>query len=183
MAESTRAPTNVQDQALAEVQAAYRHEMTEFEAGAWQRIIDAVPRERFLAFLSHFYSVSTFAPRPSDAAKALGLVQDPGVAFECLQREVRQVGPYSVPDIEDPVLVTCIQMLGGWMIVCRDLPDVSETFGVKQFKERFDACFNQALVQVRINRQLPTAPLVAIGQTQTAAQLAYQPHPQQQGQA
>jgi hypothetical protein len=150
--------------ALSEVMGSYRHEMTAFEAAAWSKIIESVPQERFLAFLSHHYQVSTFRPLPADASKYLDQAVDQEVAYAKLERLVRDLGPYVDPQIDDdPILVATVLNLGGWATVNERFPDPSQTFEVRAFKERFIANFNQALVHVRIYKQLPTQKLVPIG--------------------
>jgi hypothetical protein len=151
-------------QALSEVMGSYRYELTPFEAAAWKRVIDAVSEDRFLAFLTHHYSISSFAPKPSDATKFLDLSVNPDVAYTKLERLVAELGPYKEPSVDDdPILVTTVLMLGGWVSVNEKMPDRSQSYQVKEFRDRFDACFTQALVQVRINKQMPTERLTAIG--------------------
>ena len=87
------APIQSPSDALVEVMASYRYEMTPFEAKAWHSIIDAVAPERFLAFLTHHYQSSPFAPKPSDASKALDVSTDPAVGFSRLERLVIDIGP------------------------------------------------------------------------------------------
>lgn len=156
-------------QALEDVMSARRYEMTTFEADAWMRIIQAVPRANFLAFLSHHYATSPYAPQPSDATKHLDLSINPDVAFNRLAALVGSVGPYSVPQLDDPILVTAIQLLGGWSAVNEQLPDVSQTHAMRAYRERFDACFNTAITKVRIEGAKPSGGLKAIGSTGGAA--------------
>jgi hypothetical protein len=155
-----------QERGLSNVMGSYRYVMTPFESEAWTKIIDAVSADRFLAFISHHYATSTFAPKPSDATKYLDLMVNPDVAYAKLERLVQSTGPYVEPDLAgDPILIATILNMGGWVSVNEKMPDRSETFLVRQFRERFDACFTEALVQVRINNQLPAERLVPIGQT------------------
>lgn len=151
-------------QALTDIMASYRYEMTAFEGKAWNAIITSVPEDRFLSFLSHFYATSTFPPRPSDASSFLDLSINPDVACTKLERLIQELGPYQEPALDDdPILVTTILNMGGWVAVNERMPDRSLTHEVRQFRDRFNANFTQALVQVRIAKQLPTERLVAIG--------------------
>lgn len=152
--------------ALGDVMSARRYEMTDFEADAWLRVIKAVPRQRFLNFLSYHFASSPFAPQVSDATKHLDLAANPDVSFNRLAALVASVGPYAVPQIEDPVLVATIQNLGGWATVNEQLPDPSQPLATKAYRERFNACFNAAITQVRIDGQMPSEPLRAIGHVQ-----------------
>ena len=156
-------------QALTDVMSARRYEMTTFEADAWMRVIKAVPRANFLAFMSHHYATSPYAPQPSDATKHLDLSINPDVAFNRLAALVGSVGPYSAPQLEDPILVTAIQLLGGWSAVNEQLPDVSQSHAMRAYRERFDACFNTAITKVRIEGVRPSDGLKAIGSTSGAA--------------
>jgi hypothetical protein len=80
------------DQALTEIMAARRYEMTSFEAKAWTKVIDAVSHERFIAFLSHHYATSPYAPTPSDATRCLDLAVNPDISFGRLVGLIRQYG-------------------------------------------------------------------------------------------
>ena len=151
------------DQALTDIMAARRYEMTPFEARAWTKVINAVEPRRFIAFVSHHYASSPFAPTPADATKFLDLGINPEVSFARLERLVKECGPYKAPSVPDPVLHTAIELMGGWAKVNEDLPDSRESFEYKRFRERFDASFTEATVKVRINNEAPTKPLLAIG--------------------
>ena len=151
------------DQALADIMAARRYEMTPFEGRAWAQIIDAVEPRRFIAFVSHHYATSPYAPTPADATKYLDLAVNPDVSFGRLQRLIMELGPYRAPELSDPVLHTAIELMGGWAKVNEDLPDPREQFEFKRFRERFDAAFTEATVKVRINNETPQRPLLAIG--------------------
>lgn len=163
--------------ALVKVMGTYGHHMTAFEADIWKGIIKSVPEERFKGFLSYHLASSPYKPLPHDANKALGLLPDSAMSFETLKQLVRSCGPYQVPPITDPVLITTVQLLGGWPDVNATLPDDSKEgahHAVRAFRERFDGCFNQAMRLVLVNKQLPSQPLVAIGHTAAlAAQLSY----------
>lgn len=149
---------------LAEVAGMYRHELTEFEMSVWLRIVEAVPLEQFMGFLRNHVASSPFAPKPSDASKAFDLAVDPDSAYVKLARMVREVGPYESPELpDDPVLVTAVLLMGGWATVNEQMPDPMNSFAVKAFRERFDACFIQAVNQVRVRGVMPSQPLLAIG--------------------
>lgn len=154
---------------LKEVMSARRYEMTSFEADIWIRIIESVSQERFLAFLQHHYMTSPFAPQPSDATRYLDVASNPDVAFARLQRLVSSVGPYQSPVDVDPVMTATIQNLGGWVTVNEQLPDPSDSYGVKAYRERFNAAFNSATAQVRIDGQMPTEPLRGISHARVVA--------------
>ncbi|CAN0083488.1 unnamed protein product, partial [Phaeothamnion confervicola] len=129
---------------------AHRYEMTEFEADAWMRVIEKVPASRFLAFLSHHFAVSPYAPKVSDATKHLDLTVNPDIAFNRLVALVAAIGPYATPPLDDAILVATVHNLGGWVTVNEQLPDPREAFAVRAYRERFIACFNAAISQVRI---------------------------------
>ncbi|MEJ8837592.1 hypothetical protein [Ramlibacter sp. AN1133] len=149
--------------ALSEVMGMTRHEMTQFEAEAWKTIMCAVPPEQFKAYLQqHVFTGSGFTPKPSEAAKMLGLAADPDTAYASVERLVTQCGPYQQPPISDPVLVSAIQHMGGWLNVCEQWPAPTESFAVKAMRERFAACFNQAMVAVNIRGELPKQPLMSL---------------------
>jgi hypothetical protein len=141
---------NMQLKALGEVMAARRYEMTQFEADAWLSIIDAVPQDRFLAFLKHHYATSPFAPSPSDATKHLDLGINPDVTFEELRRLVSELGPYRAPVNVTPLMAHTINALGGWVQVNTVMPDVTNKQELRAFRERFDAAFGASIVKVRI---------------------------------
>jgi hypothetical protein len=152
------------DVALTEVMSAYSHHMTVFEARVWKTIIDSAPPEAFLLFLQRHILSSKFRPTPSDAAVALGIggSVDPTLAYAELERAVRTVGPYKVPEINDPVLRSAINQLGGWSLVNEQMPDPSQQFLIKAFRDRFDAAYRLASVEVTIHGIAPK-PLAAIG--------------------
>lgn len=153
------------------VMSSARYELTEFEAEVWVGIAQSVPCDQFLAFLKHHVLTSPYAPKPSDANQHFGSGTSPAAAFEQLRRLVRENGPWNVPELHDPVLVTTIQSMGGWIAVNEQLPDVSESHAVRAYRERFDACFNAAISQVNVRKQLPTQPLIALGNNEPRSQL------------
>jgi hypothetical protein len=157
--------------ALGDVMSARRYEMTDFEADVWLKLIDKIPAESFLAFLSHHFSTSPFAPQPADASKFLDTSLNPQTAYLELARMVREFGPYQEPPIQDPILVSAILLMGGWAKVNQDMPDLGD-FSAKAFKERFEASFSQAVVQVRIQGAMPAQALKRIGDNPQPALLA-----------
>lgn len=159
--------------ALSEVMGMYRYEMTSFEGGIWKRIMGSVPPDRFLRFLQHFVATSKgFPPKPNDATKALELTIDPDGAYARIERLVKEHGPYQEPAIADPVLVTAIVYMGGWVTLNEQMPDPSNGFALKNFRDRFDACFNQAVNAVRIAGQMPERPLLSLASPRPAPQPA-----------
>lgn len=156
-------PPQASSDALAELLGMYRHQVTAFEANAWKAIMCAVSEETFMAYLqSHVFGGSAFAPKPSEATRALGLILDPESAYAYVERLVRELGPYVEPAISDPVLVQTILYMGGWVTLNEQMPDPTNGFAVKNFRDRFDACFNQASNAVRIRGDLPSRPLLAL---------------------
>lgn len=157
--------TSVQQAALKEVLSAARYEATEFEARVWLNIMASVPKDKFLAFLQHHYQTSPFAPKPSDATKYLDTAINPEMAFQRLTTLVASVGPWKAPDLSDPILTQTIHLMGGWASVNEQMPAVSETRLHRDFKDRFEACFNMAVGQVRIEGLLAPEPLRALCST------------------
>jgi hypothetical protein len=155
--------TTDQRVALQEVLSAYRYEVTDFEAGVWLNIIKAVPRDRFIAFLQHHYQTSPYAPKPADATKYLDTAINPDMAFQRLSLAVSSIGPWTDPKISEPILLQTIHLMGGWSAVNEQMPDVSKTHEMRAFRERFNACFNTALAQIRIERIEVPEPLKGIG--------------------
>lgn len=156
---------------LNEVMSASRYQMTDFEIELWMGIAKAVPKEQFMAFLRHHVLTSPYPPKPSDANQHFGSSKDPALAYETLRALVRENGPWNVPEQADAVMVATIQSLGGWIAVNEQLPDVRESHAVRAYRERFDACFNAAISQVSVRKQLPTKPLIALGNDQPTSQL------------
>lgn len=156
-------------EALSEVMGMYRYEASAFEGQVWQRIMCSVPAERFLRFLQQYVATSNgFPPKPNDATKALELTIDPDGAYAKLERLVKDFGPYREPEIDDPVLVTAILYMGGWVTVNEQMPDPSAGFAVKNFRDRFNASFNQATNAVRIRNELPARALLSLSTPRTA---------------
>lgn len=160
------------DEALAEVMAMYSgHTMTVFEASTWAAIIDGTTVDAFRRFLQRHVLTAKFAPRPSDAASALGLGgADAEQAYALLERDIRKFGPYRQPEISDPVLVSAIQQLGGWAAVNEQLPDIRESFATKAFRDRFDAAYRLAGVEVCIQGKAPQ-PLLSLSLSKDSAAL------------
>jgi hypothetical protein len=164
---------SAQDDALSAVMSACRYEMTAFESDVWTGLIEKTPRDRFLAFLQHHYSTSAFAPKPSDASKFLDRSLDPNLALLRLMDLVKELGPYQSPPVDDPVLVSAIHLMGGWIKVNEEMPDVSMDAQMRRFKERFLTCFEQAIVQVRINGEMPQVGLLSLPEKVAADRLEF----------
>lgn len=151
------------DQDLTEVMGVFGYSMTSFEAKMWATIIDAVPLSSFQAFLRQHVLTSKFAPKPSDAAGAFGLAgADADTAYAELTKAVRECGPYQQPVGLGDVLVSTVNSMGGWAAVNEQMPDVSNTYAVKAFRDRFDTSFKLAVNEVVIQGNRPPA-LVPIG--------------------
>lgn len=166
--EHEEADENTPQGALLQIMAARRHSLTPLEARVWQQIMSSVPAEKFLAFLTQHFLTSSFAPTPADAMKMLDVAgTDPRVTFDRLTELVRRVGPYGIPEIADPVFVTAIEIMGGWVAVNNELPDRRNpdvsSYDVKAYFDRYTAAFNQAIARVRVEKVLPTQTLSAIG--------------------
>lgn len=150
---------------LAEVMGMLKHEVTDFEVEIWQNIMRRTEREKFFAFLK-MYLLSPEsrygAPKPHDAAKALGFAVNPEVAYWLLDEAVRTFGPYQEPGISDPVLIQAIQIMGGWSHVNEIMPAQTDSFRVGQFKERLAAAMTVASNRVLIDGAQPE-PLKALG--------------------
>lgn len=167
-------PGDTQEQrtVLKEVMGAYRYEVTEFEAGVWLNIIDAVPKDRFIGFLRFHFQSSPFAPKPSDASKFLDPSINPDAAFQTLASAVSRVGPYEDPCIADPVLRQAVHLLGGWAVVNEQMPAPSEKYEMRAFRERFNTCFTSAIGQVRIEGVAEPEPLKTLLHADAARSLA-----------
>lgn len=152
--------------ALQQVMSAKRYEVTPFEADIWNGIIDSVSEARFMAFLKHHYLTSPFAPQPSDATKFLDTSANSKMALINLQALVKDLGPWREPNTSDPILIGTINLLGGWAKVNEDMPNPN-SLDFKRFSERFDACFNQSVVDVRIENRIPV-PLKCLSTSTTA---------------
>lgn len=151
--------------ALSNVMGMLKHAVTDFEAGLWLNIMRGTPRAKFENFLTAYLMSPQSrygAPKPSDAAQALGFVTDPETAYALLERAVGQYGPYQQPEFKDPVLIQAVHNLGGWARVNEVMPSQENSFEVRAFKERFVAALNSATNQVRIEG-LGVEPLLAIG--------------------
>lgn len=153
---------NVQEQnidnqmrALTEVFVIYKYEVTPFEANLWKAVMAAVPESSFMAFLSHHVRSSSFAPKLADVERVFHPSgQNKDVAFEQLRSMVKQYGPYQVPEVTDPAMLSAIAALGGWVVVNEEMPASNESYLVKQYKDRFDAVYQFADVSARV-RGLP----------------------------
>ncbi len=150
---------------LSSVMGMLKHAVTEFEAELWLNIMRTTPRVKFENFLKTYLlspQARYGAPKPNDAAQALGFTTDPETAYAVLERAVIQYGPYQQPEFKDPVLVQAVHNMGGWARVNETLPSQENSFEVRAFKERFVAALNSATNQVRIDGQA-VEPLLAIG--------------------
>lgn len=162
---NTDADIDLMQAALSNVMGMLKHAVTEFEAELWLNIMRRTPRVKFENFLKTFLMSPQSrygAPKPSDAAQALGFVTDPETAYAVLERAVSQFGPYQQPQLADPVLIQAVHNLGGWARVNEVMPSQENTFEVRAFKERFVAALNSASNQVRIEG-MAVEPLLAIG--------------------
>jgi hypothetical protein len=156
---------------LINVMGMFKHPMTEFEVKIWAGLMDNTPKDAFDNFLKSYIispQARFGAPKPNDAAAALGLATDPEAAYNTLEACVREYGPYQVPPALDPVLAQAIHNLGGWARVNELMPSAENTFEVRAFRERLNGAINQAVNQIRIQKQ-PAPTLVPIGGPQTAS--------------
>lgn len=149
--------------ALNEVLTSYKSDITPFEAEVWKRIILRSSREQFLAFLERHMRTSVFAPKPSDAERAFHPSgQNIEVAFERLRQLVESFGPYRVPEINEPAMVGAIAALGGWVKVNEEMPARTESYLIKDYKDRFSAVYTFSETSQALRGLPPPAHALAI---------------------
>lgn len=143
--------------ALSEVCGGRRYQLTEFEGKAWSRLMMRTPKVQFLAFLSQHMMSSDFAPTIAAASSALGLTDASDPAWLKLVHLVSSHGPYSVPAefAQDDVLRAAVLALGGWQKVNETMPDASQDYAYREYRERFVAAHQLAVSQVRMQGRKP----------------------------
>lgn len=173
MSTTTTAPPPLRPiDALTQVFGMRRYNLTQMEAEIWKRIIAQVPAEKFLAFLEHHVLHSSYAPTHHDAARFLGLADDPDVLMHRLSKLVEKYGPWQLPPATEmtPLLVRAIQHFGGWSRVNEELPDISKTFEMKAFKDRFSVSIRCAQTDLASGQDALEMPeLKALGNFVTEA--------------
>jgi len=161
--ETLRIPQNAR-QLLAAMARLYKYELTDTESMLWEmEIFSRYPDEVIMRALKmHMESGSTdakFMPRYGMIKRML----EPTGNFLQIAQAVKAVGPYGIPDIQDPVLLAAIHQMGGWVAVCAEMPDARERpIDFDRYLKRFDVALAAAQTEVAV-RGTPPTPLVAIG--------------------
>src|SRR3546814_1091935 len=92
--------------------------ITDDEALDWERkVFSRFENDLIINALSSHADRSPFRPQISDVLRLLGAqeVQGHFDALERIYEEVSNVGAYSTPNFNDPVLDACVLLLGGWV--------------------------------------------------------------------
>lgn len=155
---------------LAHMANIYRYEISDFEAVLWQtQVINRYPNEAVMrALLAHMESGtndSNFMPKYGAIKARL----EPIAGFTQVHEAVRKFGPYQVPEISDPVLLSAIDQMGGWAKVCEEMPDpVGRAVDFDRYMKRFENAIQTGKQRVNVLCQLPP-PLKAIGMSSNSA--------------
>lgn len=145
--------------AVAQMFSASKAVCTPLEGQLWGVEIERLGDDRLMAFAAFWLSGESGcnrAPKVQDFKKYCDpAFLDESLAFDELIKLVRLVGPYESPKT-DARLDAVIHKLGGWVEVCQSLPDPSDDFKIKRWKERFSVAYQGALAaQIQ---GLPPAP-------------------------
>jgi len=167
--ETLRIPQNAR-QLLAAMSRLYKYELTDTESMLWEmEIFSRYPDETVMrALKAHMESGSAdakFMPRYGVIKRML----EPTGNFLQIVQAVKNVGPYGIPDIDDPVLIAAIHQMGGWVAVCTEMPDARERpIDFDRYLKRFDVALAAGQTEVSV-RGIEPLPLTAIGIGRDAA--------------
>lgn len=162
---------------LASMAMSYNYVLSDFEALMWttrvfSRFDDASVVRALIRFMETTGRDRAFFPR---YGMILEMLEAPAAATD-LDTLVREGSPYTAPDIQDPVLLMAISLLGGWARVCQELPDARENpTGHTVYMKRVQAAMTQAATAVQVHGAKPPQ-LVAIGGAASSASLALSYH-------
>jgi hypothetical protein len=149
---------------LAQMARMYKYELSDFEALLWTaQVFSVYPAQAVMrALMAHMESGThdaNFMPRHG----AIKAKLEPVVGFKEIEQAIKQVGPYQLPNITDPVLLTAIEQMGGWARVCNELPDpVVRPIDFDRYVKRFEVAILAAKNQVQVQGHKP-AKLKCIG--------------------
>lgn len=159
--------TSIAREAVAQMFATTKTDMTEIEVGLWCNQIDDLGPEvmvRFVRFWTSGGGQGNFmrAPRIDDFRRRMDpnfvCVED---ALAILRGEISRVGPYENPKITDQRLQVAVLEMGGWAKVCADMPDVSLDFETRRFADRFKTAWVQGEAAV-LQGRVPAARLMGL---------------------
>lgn len=125
----------------------YKHVPTDVEADLWQMVVSEMGPEAVDRALRDHVGRSDFMPRIGGIRAYLGAVGtgSSSGAFEQVRYLVAQVGPYGVPNFEDPAIAHAIVSLGGWASLNESMPDPqADRFGYESLAKRFDVAYSAA---------------------------------------
>lgn len=137
--------------------------LTPLEAQLWELEVQRMGAQRLLEFAAFWMrgevGVSR-APKVTDFLRYFDPHHlDESLAYDTLVAWVAQIGPYADPPSVDPRLNAAIHHLGGWVQVCQTMPDPSDDFRVRRFRERFSGAWKSAQAAVIQGVSLPHRPL------------------------
>lgn len=178
--DSKRSEVDIAREAVAQMFAMTKTDMTAIEANLWRSEITRLGPKVMLKFVQFWTSgggQSSFrqAPRIDDFCRRM----DPDFvsaddALNILRREIGRIGPYADPLFTDARLTVAVLDMGGWAKVCKDMPDASMDFESRRFAERFKSAWVMGESAVLQDR-LPTQRLM--GLIAAPNQLALAPSP------
>jgi hypothetical protein len=151
-------PTNAEEM-WAHTMGYYKQMPSDMETLLWKvKIFDVFPAKAIINALSFHIDTSSFAPKIADIKKQLERenVQSSGAGLLVVQNEVKRVGAYNSPNVTSPVLRATIELLGGWVSVCAELPDAStNTYEFERYQKRFATAFERAQQEVKVHGATP----------------------------
>ena|GEM_PF-3882209 len=151
---------------LAAMAGIYKYSLSDFEVMMWEGQVftqypDAVVMRALLAHMESGKSDANFFPRYGNIKAIL----EPAGGFIDIANAVRAGSPYVPPNLQDPILVEAIHQLGGWAMVCEEMPDARERpIDFDRYAKRVDAAITAARNTVQIQGKQPLS-LVGLGQS------------------
>jgi len=184
--EAPNLPTNAEEM-WAHTMGYYKQMPSDMETLLWKvKIFDVFPPKAIINALSFHIDTSAFAPKISDIKKQLERenVQSSAAGLLVVQNVVKRFGAYNSPEMTSPVLRAAIELLGGWVTVCAELPDASTSpFEFERYQKRFATAFERAQQDVNVHGAKPKQLLgLAAKDADRKAEIKQLPHstPQQE---
>jgi hypothetical protein len=142
----------------AAVNGMYKHHPTDSETLIWELEVFSKFDNDFIvdALRAHVRS-SEFAPRPNCVWRGAGSASNvfPRLALDHVVQAVKMHGPYRSPNLCNPQVAMAISHLGGWAIVCKEIPDPSNGFEFERYTKRFEAAYEAARADVDVCKLTP----------------------------
>lgn len=143
---------------LAAMARMYNYDLTSFESMLWVGEIFDIYNDKDVIFALKYHmengTRSRFMPKYGEIKQLLEVHDD---TLQEIRLLVSRYGSYSPPPVNEttPLVLATIEQLGGWVKVCAEMPDASDSASFSQYIKRAESACQAARKHVGVYKKAP----------------------------